>query len=224
VPVDSVVVVTSDGLPVEAEPPLSEPLRQRSIDALQELVSRGKVDLEQFEGALDGLLSARTEAEVALVVRSLPAPVAFTAPARRRAEPLEISTAMGELRLEGRWQVGRLTKINALLGAVTIDLSEAEFDDWEVEIVVHTTVGTITLVVPRGLDVRQVGVNGAITSTIESPIPGFPVVRLSATSDMGTIQIRHPKERTRRRWRWPRRRQRELGTGTALGELPGVSS
>jgi hypothetical protein len=32
---------------------------------------------------------------------------------------------------------------------VTIDLTEAEFDDWDVEIVVHTTMGWITVIAPR---------------------------------------------------------------------------
>jgi hypothetical protein len=45
---------------------------------------------------------------------------------------VEISTSMGEVRLESRWQVGRLTKIHTGMGAVTIDLTEAEFDDWDV--------------------------------------------------------------------------------------------
>jgi predicted membrane protein len=36
------------------------------------------------------------------------------------------------------------------MGSVTIDLSEAEFDDWEVGIVVHTTMGSITVIAPRG--------------------------------------------------------------------------
>ena len=38
----------------------------------------------------------------------------------RRREPLEISTRMGEVRLEGRWQVSRTTRINAGMGAVPL--------------------------------------------------------------------------------------------------------
>jgi hypothetical protein len=114
---------------------------------------------------------------------------------------------MREVRLEGRWQVSRLTKISAGMSAVTIDLSEAEFDDWEVEIVVHTSMGAITVIAPRGLDIRLVGRNGAVNSTIEVPIPGFPVVRLSATSDMGTIRVMHPTEKAKRRRRGRRRRR-----------------
>jgi hypothetical protein len=194
--------------PAEIEPPVSEELQQRGIDFLQGLLASGKVDLDRFQKALDALLGAHTEAGFAMVIRSLPPPVEFTSPARRRQEPLDISTSMGEVRLEGRWQVGRLTKISTGMGAVTLDLSEAEFDDWDVEIVVHTRMGSITVIAPRGLEVRQVGKSGAVHSTVEPPIPGFPVVRLSASSDMGTIRVMHPTEKTVRRRRWLRRGNR----------------
>jgi Cell wall-active antibiotics response 4TMS YvqF len=198
--------MNGDGLPAETEPPVSEDLRQRGIDYLQELLATGKVDLDRFQAALDALLGVQTQGDLATVVRSLPAPVEFTPPARRRQEPLEIATAMGEVRLEGRWQVSRLTKIDTGMGGVTIDLTRAEFDDRDVEIVVHTHMGTITVIVPRGLEVRPVGRSGPVDAALDPPIPGFPIVRLSATCDMGTIRVMHPAQKRQRRRRWPRRR------------------
>jgi len=200
--------MNGDGLPAETEPPVSEDLRQRGIDYLQELLASGKVDLDRFQTALDALLGAHTQAGFASVVRSLPAPVEFTSPARRRREPLEISASMGEVRLEGRWQVSRLTKIDTGMGGVTIDLSQAEFDDRDVEIVVHTHMGTITVIVPRGFEVRPVGRSGPVNTALEPPIPGFPIVRLSATCDMGTIRVMHPAEKRQRRGGWLRRRSK----------------
>jgi hypothetical protein len=208
---DSVLAVTSDRPSVEAGPPVSDAIRRRAIDLLQGFVVSGKVDLDRFEQALEEILGARTEGELAAVVRALPAPVELTPLARRRQEPLEISTSMGEVRLDGRWQVSRITNINVGMGSVTIDLTGAEFDDWDVEIVVHTTMGEVTVIVPRGFDVRLVGRNGAVKTVIEPPVPGFPVVRLSATSDMGTIRVVHPREKRQGRPRWRRRRQPMLG-------------
>ena len=195
-----------DGLPAETGPLVSEDLQQRGIDFLQGLLASGKVDLDRFQTALDALLAARTQADFASVIRSLPPPVEFASPARWRQEPLEISTSMGEVRLEGRWQVSRLTKIDTGIGPVTIDLSQAEFDDWDVGMVVHTHMGDITVIVPRGVEVRPVGRSGPVNTALEPPIPGFPVVRLSATCDMGTIRVMHQAEirQRRRRWRRPR--------------------
>jgi hypothetical protein len=200
--------VDDDRLPAGAGPLISEDLRQRGIDVLQELLASGKVDLGRFQAALDGLLGARTHADFASVVRSLPPPVAFTPAARRRQEPLKISAPMSDVRLKGRWQAGRLTKISTGMGSVTIDLTEAEFDDWDVKIVVDTGMGSVTVIAPRGLDVRQVDRSAAVKSTLEEPIPGFPVVRLSASCNVGTIRLMHPKEKRQRRWGWRRRRSR----------------
>jgi hypothetical protein len=132
-----VVSVTLDGLSVPSEPQISESLRERGIVVVKGLFIGGKVDQKAFEQALDGLLALHSEAEFASFMRSLPPPVAVTAPSRQRREPLEIATSTGEVRLDGRWQVGRLTKIDTGMGAVIVDLTEAEFDDWDVEIVVH---------------------------------------------------------------------------------------
>ena len=210
------MAVTSQGLPAEAGPPVSDDVRRRAIAFLQGLVAGGKVDLDRFQQTLDRMLQANAEDELAAAVRSLPAPVELTPRARRRQEPLEISTSMGEVRLDGRWQVSRVTKISVGMGAVTIDLTGAEFDDWDVEIVVHARMGEITVIVPRGFDVRLVGRNGPVKAVVEPPVPGFPVVRLSAMSDMGTIRVVHPRETAQRR-RWRLRRQRTPRTERLAG-------
>lgn len=204
--------VTSDKLPVGAEPQISEDVRQRGIVVVQGLFADGRVDQNAFQQALDVLLAVHSEAEFASLMRSLPPPVAVTPPARQRQEPLEIKTSMGEVRLDGRWQVGRLTKIETGMGAVIVDLTEAEFDDWDVQIVVHTRMGAITVISPPGLDIRLVGRNSPVTTSIEPPIPGFPVVRLSATSDMGVVSVVNPTEPQPRRKRWHRRGDPSHGT------------
>src|ERR1700678_3474378 len=101
--------MTSHGLPVRAEPQISEDLREREIVFVKGLLVDGKVDENAFERALDGMLAVHSEAEFASLIRSLPPPVAVTPLARRRQGPLEIAASMGEVRLDGRWQVGRLT-------------------------------------------------------------------------------------------------------------------
>lgn len=193
-----------DRLPAEIEPLISEDLRERGIEVLRGLLASGTVDLDRFQRALDGLLRALTHADFAAVVRSLPPPVPFTPTARRRQEPLKVFSSMGDVRLKGRWQVGRLTKIDTGMGDVTIDLTEAEFDDWDVKIVVHVNMGSVKVIAPRGLDVRQVGRSAAVKSTLEEPIPGFPVVWLSASCNRGSVRLMHPKAGRQRRWGWRR--------------------
>jgi hypothetical protein len=109
--------VTSNGLP---EPQISEDLRERGIVVVRGLFIDGEIDQNAFQRALDGLLAVHSEADFASVMRSLPPPVAITPLARQRQEPVEILTAMGAVRLDGRWQLGRLTKIETGMGAIIV--------------------------------------------------------------------------------------------------------
>src|SRR5215831_14110235 len=103
--------------------------RRRATEFVKELYAAGEIDAERLGAGVDGVLAARSEAELAAVVRSLPAPVALTSQERRLAEPLEIHSGMGRLRLAGKWQVARETHVSAELGSVRLDLTQAEFDD-----------------------------------------------------------------------------------------------
>ena len=107
--------------------------RQRATEFVKELYAAGEIDADRFGTGVAGVLAARSEAELAEVVRSLPAPVALTSQERRLAEPLEIHSGMGRLRLAGRWQVASHTHISADLGSIRLDLTEAEFADHRVD-------------------------------------------------------------------------------------------
>src|ERR1700722_14549772 len=117
---------------------MREDAQQRATEFLKELYATGDIDASGFDTGVTGLLAAKTEAELAEVVRSLPPSVALTSPDRRLAKPLEIHSGMARLRLSGRWQVATETHISADLGSVTLDLTAAEFDDRVVDLHVYT--------------------------------------------------------------------------------------
>lgn len=198
------------GGPLEPATRLSDELRTRGIDLLRGRVATGQVDLHTFEDAVDQLVKAQTESEFSSVVRRLAPPVEITPPERRLTEPLHIDTSMGAVRLGGRWQVPRQTEVRTSMGAVSIDLTEAEFDDWTVDLVVHSSMGAVEIIVPRGMAVQLVGRNGPVESQLDRAIPGFPLVRLTVTTDMGRITLRHPKKRRRRFLRSRREGRRAL--------------
>jgi hypothetical protein len=102
--------------------------RQRATEFVKELYAAGEIDADRLGAGVAGVLAAGSEAELAAVVRSLPAPVALTSQERRLAEPLEIHSGMGRLRLAGKWQVARETHVSADLGSVRLDLTEDEFE------------------------------------------------------------------------------------------------
>jgi Domain of unknown function (DUF1707) len=120
--------------------------RQRATEFVKELYAAGEIDADRLENGIAGVLAATSEAELAEVVRSLPAPVALTSRERRLARPLEIHSGWGRLRLAGRWQVGRETHISADLGSIRLDLTQAEFDDHVIDLHIYTGSGSITIV------------------------------------------------------------------------------
>ncbi len=171
---------------------MREDAQHRATEFLKELYAAGDIDAGRFDTSVNRILGAGSEAELAEVVRSLPPPMALTAPDRRLAEPLEIHSGTGKLRLTGRWQVARQTHVSADLGSVTIDLTEAEFDDNVIDLHVYTGWGSITVIVPRGVAVQIMRHRGGIDSQLEPPVPGLPLIRLDMTTNVGRIRLRHP--------------------------------
>jgi Domain of unknown function (DUF1707) len=180
---------------------MREDVRQRAAEFVKELYAAGEIDMDRFATGVDGVLAARSEAELAQVVRSLPGPVALTSQERRLAEPLEIHSGLGRLRLAGRWQVARETHINAEIGSIRLDLTEAEFDDHVTDLHIYTGWGSITIIVPPGVDVQVIRHRGGVDSRLDPPLPGLPLIRLDVTTNIGRVHLRHTetKERTRRR-------------------------
>lgn len=176
---------------------MREEARARATQFVQEQYAAGRVNAERFGTVIDGLLAADSETQLAQIVRSLPQPVAFTDADRRLAEPLEIHSGTGRLHLTGRWQIATQTHISADLGSIRIDVTEAEFDDRTVDLHVFTGWGSITIIVPRGVEVQVVHHRGRIDSRLEPPIPGLPLIRLDVTTNIGRVRLRHPRIRGR---------------------------
>ncbi|HEY7324614.1 MAG TPA: DUF1707 domain-containing protein [Streptosporangiaceae bacterium] len=169
--------------------------QERATEFLQELYAAGHIDAARFDAGLAGLLSAQTDAELAEVVRSLPPPVSFTSKDRRLSRKLEIHSGMGRLRLTRRWQLAAETHVSADIGSVRLDLTEAEFDDHVIDLHVYSGGGSITIIVPRGVGVQIVKHRGGVSSRLDPPVPGFPLIRLDVTTNIGRVRLRHPEGR-----------------------------
>ncbi|HSS91442.1 MAG TPA: hypothetical protein VLL69_19175 [Streptosporangiaceae bacterium] len=180
---------------------MSEDAQHRATEFLKELYAAGRIDEGRLDTGVAELLAARTDAEVAEAVRALPAPVALTSPDRRLDQPLTIHSGMRRLRLTGRWQVARETHVSADLGSVRIDLTEAEFDGRDIDLHVYTGWGGITIIVPRGVGVQVLRQYGGVDSRLEPPVPGLPLIRLDATTNIGKVRLRHPGPRGGKRRR-----------------------
>src|SRR3984885_1670242 len=160
---------------------MREDARQRATEFVKELYAAGAIDADRLDTSVDGVLAARSETELAGVIRSLPAPVTLTSQERRLARPLEIHSGIGRLRLAGNWQLARETHISADLGSISLDLTQAEFDDHVIDLHIYSGWGSITIIVPPGMGVQVIRHRGGVDSRLDAPGPGLPPVPLDAT-------------------------------------------
>lgn len=174
---------------------MQENARHHATEFLKDRFAAGDIGAEQLEVSMAGMLAARTEADLAELVRSLPQPFPIVSPERQLADPLKIHSGIGRLRLTGRWQLARQTHISAEVGNVRIDLSGAEFDDYVIDLHVYTGCGRITIIVPRGFAVQVTQHRGGVHSRLDPPVPGLPLIRLDVTTNIGTVHLRHPRSR-----------------------------
>jgi hypothetical protein len=176
-----------------------EDARQRATEFVKELYAAGAIDAGRLDTSVGEVLAARSEIELATVIRSLPAPVTLTSQERQLARPLEIHSGIGRLRLAGKWQLARQTHISADLGSISLDLTQAEFDDHVIDLHVYTGWGSITIIVPQGVDVQLIRHRGGASSRLDPPVPGLPLVRLDVTTNIGRVYLRHPGNHDRPR-------------------------
>jgi hypothetical protein len=179
-----------------------EDARQRAAEFLKELYAAGEIDANRLDTSAGEVLAARSEIELAGVIRSLPGPVTLTSQERRLARPLEIHSGIGRLRLAGKWQLARETHVSADLGSISLDLTQAEFDDHVIDLHIYTGCGSITIIVRQGVDVQVIRHRGGVDSRLDPEVPGLPRVRLDVTTNIGRVRLLHPGNYDRRR-RWP---------------------
>lgn len=185
---------------------VAEELRSEAVNVLRTMLANDRIGTRDYEQAVERLLRSDTESQLQAVLVSLPSPVTLTPRERWLERPLKIRGGIGRLRLDRRWQLARQTAIRAELGSVTVDLTEAEFDDRNIDLSVYTGWGAITIIVPSGVGVQVLRSHGTVSSGLGPPIPGFPLVRLSAQTNIGRIRLCTPDDvRPRRRFRFARR-------------------
>jgi hypothetical protein len=190
---------TPNSLPVPAPdvaPPVraSDGERQAVADRLNAAVGEGRLTLSEFTDRVGAAFAARTQGELEVLVRDLPAgrlssavtPVEPPAPA-----PLEIM--VGAIKKKGRWRIQPSTALGVAIGPMKLDLRDADLAAHEVTLSARTVVGAIKVWVPRGVRVVVEGRTAVGTRTIaESNLPpemDVPTLRLRLDTGLGTVKV-----------------------------------
>ncbi|MFD7069088.1 DUF1707 domain-containing protein [Streptomyces sp. NPDC059913] len=173
--------------------------REAVVEQLREAAAEGRIDLDELDTRLGQALAAKTYADLAPLTEDL-VPIEVAA-----GEPLVLKGGMYGVKRAGAWKVPAVIVAQGGMGGVRIDFTRAECRLREVEVEVRGEMGGVRIVVPEGwgVDVDRVdqGLGALKDRTTHERTPGAPVLRLTGSSGMGGVYLRHPNFIERRRLR-----------------------
>ncbi|MBR7834456.1 DUF1707 and DUF2154 domain-containing protein [Actinospica durhamensis] len=176
--------------------------RERAAERLREAAADGRITMDELEERVDAVYSARTHAELRLLIRDLAAPdVPVSAPAAPK--PAEVIptrksrrrslVVMSGLDRRGRWVVPGRFSVFAFWGGAQLDLREAVLTERETVIRVDAVMSGIEIIVPKDavVLVEGSGVLGvfAEAASTDVPPPGAPVIRIVGISFWAGVSV-----------------------------------
>ena len=213
---------------------VSDADREHAAEVLRRAAGDGRITFEELDDRLSAAYAARTYGELAAITEDLPEagpqPPAVTAPlppaesgarfpeARISGTPgSAISVAvMSEAHRSGGWVVPPSYTAVAIMGAVSLDLREAQFSGHEVTIQTFALMGGIDIIVDEEIAVNVSGFAfmGGFEHRAAGPgLPGAPRLKVVGFAMMGgvNVQRRPPRKKKPRELRDPEQPNRPLG-------------
>jgi hypothetical protein len=187
--------------------------RERVAEALRHAAGDGRLTLSELEERLDATFRARTYGELEPITGDLPqgpypvpglvGPAAVArqptpAPPSAMTSSERVTTVLGDERRSGRWEVPPRLDVNCLLGEVRLDFTEAIVRHREVVVQMAAILGSVTLIVPDGIDVRM-DLSASILAEsrqLTGPVtPGGPVYWVRGFVVLGEVTVRPARKR-----------------------------
>jgi hypothetical protein len=168
--------------------------RERVVGQLREGSAQGRLTLEEFSDRVAKAYAARTGADLAMLVRDLPADAGATTTsvARRRPRRFTIA-AFGNVQRTGRWRMPGSGFVAVAFGDADIDLRQAELDGPVASLTAFVLFGNVDVYVPEGVDVDLSGIavfGHRREFGNELPVPaGAPLLRVRIVSLFGTGDV-----------------------------------
>jgi hypothetical protein len=212
----------SEGPGREVERPSSPGLRasDQDRDAAVELLSQaagdGRLTLDEYSVRADQALAARLIDELSELTGDLQRPAGSAAlPAAQGAtEVQQLSAILGNETRKGHWQVPARIEARSLLGDCHLELQDAVLTSHVTVIEARATLGSVTIFVPDGVEVRLSGkaILGTKSSKLNhAPLPGAPVIEVQATAVLGSVTVQPPSLSSRVRGALADQARRRLG-------------
>jgi hypothetical protein len=197
--------------PDPAQLRISDDDRHQVAEVLRKAAGEGRLDLEELDERLEATYRAKTYGELVPITADLPASTTDALPGRPHVTPPAVrpSTSMvpaatyqnsisfmGDCTRRGVWRVPEQHTAFSMMGSVTLDLREAQFEAREVTINAVAIMAGIDIVVNPWTQVivEGVGIMGDFSQTRDK-VPaeitaGSPVVRVKGLALMAGVNVR----------------------------------
>jgi hypothetical protein len=173
-----------------AEPILvTDAERDVALELLRGASVDGRLTLEDLAERAELVHVARTRDDLAAATAGLDV---VAVPASEEVE--EQRAVLSSINRKGRWRLARRSRFSAVLGSVELDLREAIIPGAEVDIEVRAVLGSVTIFVPEGVEVRPSGGGLLFSQDVQVPgttIAGAPVIRLRVSGVLGSVSVRN---------------------------------
>jgi hypothetical protein len=187
-----------DGQPPDGQPPLlaSDTERDRSVELLRTAVVDGRLTLEEFTDRIELAQAARTDRELAALSRDLPAtPRSDPSGAALQEPPGERHRAFcSQISRSGPWSLPARGSYSSIFGTIDLDLREVRLSADVTELDVFNVFGTVTVIVPEGVEVSVDGGGLFASQVIDSPqvppVRDAPKLVIHASGPGGTLHVR----------------------------------
>jgi len=195
-----------EGSEPELSPRASDAERNQTVDRLRTAFVEGRLTDDEFDERMRTALTARTHADLNLLLTDLPEATGVVAPVSAAPSPLiggpapgapathwAVAVMSGTSR-QGRWQVPPAINAVAIMGGCELDFRVATFSSQTTTVTVVAIMGGVELTVPPGIRVEwhgfafMGGIDDRVDET-ELP-PGAPVLIVRGFVMMGGVEIR----------------------------------
>jgi hypothetical protein len=170
----------------------SDAERERGIALLRHAVGEGRLTLEEFSERVELAYAARTDQELGDLVRDLPGDLAPSVPPAMVSE--EHRAFCSHLIRSGPWSLPRRSSWRSIFGTIDLDLRQARLAGPETVLEVYNLFGTVTVIVPEGVEVVVRGGGLFASQKIESPerppVADGPSLTIDTRGPGGTLHVR----------------------------------
>ncbi len=165
--------------------------RDATLDMLSQAVGDGRLTMEEYESRMSSALTARTYADLDTVVSDLPEDAPRPGPPAVAVDNLV--AIFGNETRKGQWTVPTHFAATSICGDCHIEMGQARLQGQVTRIDVTALFGSVTLLVPEGLDVRLSGpvIFGSKSIKLRRRVrPGSPVLDVRCQVLFGSVTVK----------------------------------